>query len=284
MGNNNKTIIITGVTSYLGRNLAKYLISKGYVVLGLVRKNSKNIKYIEDIDKLKIYYYDISEIINDNIKPNLINEILKNNKNIYIYHLAWDSKSILGRNDEELQESNYENSKNILNMAKLLNAKRLIFASSQADNGSTPYGKYKKAFADYGKSNFAHFVIARIFSVYGGDDEKKTLITYIKDCEKNHIDIKLGKCEHLWNYLYINDFSYIMEKLLNDNLDENLIYDIASDDTRKLKDYIMNAGIKSKIIFDTNSGNNDIFYIPDITNTKKILDNNFAFTKFDINI
>ena len=37
---NKKVAIITGVTSFLGRSTAKYLLEKGFIVFGIVRPDS----------------------------------------------------------------------------------------------------------------------------------------------------------------------------------------------------------------------------------------------------
>lgn len=281
--NNKKLIIITGATSYLGRNLSKFLIGKGYEVFGFVREDSSNIKYLKNINNLNIINYDMNtKIDNDNI-PDSLSEFINicKNRDIYIYHLAWDSGSKEGRYEEDRQKNNFENSKNIINLAKIINAKRLIFTSSQAEDNNTAYGIYKKKFALYGKENFDHFVHTRIFSIYGGDDEKKTLINYLIECRDNNIEAKVGPCEHLWNFLHIDDFSYIFSHFLNDDIDENLIYDIAGPVTKPLKDFL-NGIPNIKINYGAVTSPTEPFAIPNINNMLNLIGKNYKFKDFNI--
>ena len=82
-----KTALITGISGQDGSYLAEYLLSLGYKVHGLVRRNSSyishpNIKHIEE--KITIHYADLTD--STNIR-NIINSVQPDE----IYNLAAQS-------------------------------------------------------------------------------------------------------------------------------------------------------------------------------------------------
>lgn len=78
-----KIILITGISGQDGSYLAEYLLSKNYIVHGVIRRSSSfNTKRIDHIfDKLHLHYGDLSDASNI---TNLIREI----KPDEIYHMA----------------------------------------------------------------------------------------------------------------------------------------------------------------------------------------------------
>ncbi|MCQ2609990.1 MAG: NAD(P)-dependent oxidoreductase, partial [Lachnospiraceae bacterium] len=252
-------------------------VSCGYDVSGIARPNSKNIDNIKDIkDKIKLYYFDLSKDDVDTMDFDIDKK-----EDVIMIHMAWDSSSTLGRNDESLQKNNYDTSIKIYELSKRYNTKKFIFTSSQAEDNDTPYGRYKKMFYDKCKLN-DNFIHLRIFSIYGENDYHHTLIKYLVSCVKEKKDAAVGKCEHIWNYLYIDDFVRMLRCFIDNDVDTSLSYDIASDDNRLLKDYIsyFTDRYGLNIIYGGRSGEDEKFSIPDITNTKKVLGTSFKFTKF----
>ena len=76
-----KTAMITGITGQDGAYLAKFLLNKGYNIIGLIRNNSrvniKNLKYLginAKISFIKIDLLNLSSIVRV-IEKNEINEI-----------------------------------------------------------------------------------------------------------------------------------------------------------------------------------------------------------------
>lgn len=275
---NKNKIIITGITSFLGSSLARYLISSGYEVEGIVRPSSKNIDRIKDIvDKIKLYRFDLSK---DDISD--IELDIDNDKDIVFIHMAWDSSSVLGRYDEDLQKDNYETSVKVYDLFKKYKMKRFIFTSSQAEDNDTPYGIYKKKFCDKYKDEDS-FIHLKIFSIYGENDYHNSIIKYLVSCVKEKKDALVGKCEHIWNYLYIDDFVRMMRCFIDKkDIDASITYDIASDINKPLKDYLsyFNDKYGLNIVYGGREGKDEKFSIPDITNTKKVIGIDFKFTDF----
>ena len=288
---NKKIAIITGTTSFLGRSIAKYLLSKGFVVFGIARPESDKLNLIQDIKGLNIVKLDFDRVrssdflcVNDLELSKLIDETKEKNYDISLLHFGWGAT--LDRNNFAKQMLNIDMSIKVLEFAKVLGAKRFIFAGSQAEMSETPYGVAKKQFATFAEDNLSDsdmsFIHLRIFSIYGdGDRDTSLIMTLIKLCKENK-DVGLSSCNYDWNFLYINDFTRMIHKMIEKDA-ESGTYDIASDDTRLLKDYVIEAHkvlkAKNKLNFGERPDSLETFAIPDISSTLKAI-GKFTFTKF----
>lgn len=293
---NKKVAIITGVTSFLGRSTAKYLLEKGFIVFGIVRPDSdtKDLSLIPsnfyiirlDFNLLSsndfIDFSDNSIDNQQNIK--LINDIKDLKADITFIHFAWGAT--LDRTNFAKQMMNIDMSSKALEFAKIIGANRFIFAGSQAEMSESAYGMAKKQFASIahadlknGNMKFIHF---RIFSIYGKDDRETSLLKQLVKSFRGNKDIELSSCEYKWNFLYIDDFTDIVYKFIIKNVDTGM-YDIASDDTRLLKDYVIEAhdvfAAKNKLLFGKRPDSLETFAIPDIKNTINAI-GSIIFTKF----
>lgn len=288
MHNKKKIAIITGVSSFLGRSVAKKLINNGYIVFGIIRENSKRNRGLKEIKGLNLICLDYDKITLRDIEYvpytkaiDNINAIRNNENDITFIHFAWGAT--LDRKDLKLQKQNVDMSIKVLEFARVLNVNRFIFAGSQAEYGKTAYGSCKKEFADYALSkNYFNFIHLRIFSIYGKEDRKTSLLkTLIHNIEKNK-NMKLSTCDYLWNFLYIDDFVDIICKLIKRDC-RSCTLDIASDDTRLLKDYVEEAhrvrNGKNILYFGEISGKGEKFAIPNISELKEKI-GNFKFTRF----
>ena len=184
------------------------------------------------------------------------------------------------------QMLNVDMSVKVLEFAKVLGAKRFIFAGSQAEMSETPYGVAKKQFATFAEDNLSDgnmsFIHLRIFSVYGKDDRDTSLImTLLKLCKENK-DVGLSSCNYKWNFLYINDFTRMIYKMIEKDIDSGT-YDIASDDTRLLKEYVIEAHkvlkAKNKLNFGERPDSIERFAVPNISKTIEAI-GAFDFTAF----
>ena len=285
-----KVAIITGITSFLGRSTAIDLIKKGFLVFGISRNASTNIGKVSGISDLNIIQLDIDKI-NEldfaNLKKWLDNETLLSfeSHDITFIHFGWGAT--LDRSNFALQMLNVDYSMKALEIAKILNADRFIFAGSQAEKSYSAYGMAKKLFANSAletlKDSKMDFIHLRIFSLYGKDDRETSLIKELVRCLKANVDIKLSSCDYLWNFLYIDDFTKILFKFIDKKVKTGT-YDIASNDTRLLKDYCIEAKkvLKStaNLLFGARENSKEKFAVPNI---KKTLDaiGKFEFTKFN---
>lgn len=285
-----KVAVITGVTSFLGKSTAKYLLSKGFIVFGIVRPDSKKKDNIKDITGLKLIEIDFSSIdsknFDDFISAHSESDLDKFEKaDITFIHFGWGST--LDRENFMMQMLNVDYSMKVLEFARIIKAKRFIFAGSQAEYSDTAYGMAKKKFSDnakaYLKDTYIDFIHFRIFSIYGKDDRENSLIKELVRCCKADKDIKLSSCNYKWNFLFIDDFMKIVYGFIKKDASTD-DFDIASDDTRLLKDYCQSVKMilksKSKLKFGERPDSKERFAIPDIRKLKEVLPK-MKFTRFE---
>ena len=109
-------IIITGITSFLGSETAKFLLNQGYNVIGITYPLSKSNFRIKNIKNLKVVTIDFEKIDIENIDKKYIDDkILKkiNDKDYIFIHFGWSDTN--KRNDYDLQIKNFNYSKNCYN-------------------------------------------------------------------------------------------------------------------------------------------------------------------------
>ena len=177
-------------------------------------------------------------------------------------HFAWDGVGSAGRSDTNIQIENIQNAKKAYLYAKLLGARKFLFAGSQAEYGIgnhrvpmpvSPYGKAKLAFGRWATEQSLlaeiyddapmQFIHMRIYSVYGSGDHETSLVNTVLRAALRHEAITLGPCEQRWNYLEVHDLARAIRILLSSEDTRTGIYDIAGSDSRMLKKYViaMNA-------------------------------------------
>lgn len=193
-------------------------------------------------------------------------------------HFAWDGVGSAGRSDTNIQIENIQNAKKAYLYAKLLGARKFLFAGSQAEYGVgnhrvpmpvSPYGKAKLAFGRWATEQSLlsemyddapmQFIHMRIYSVYGSGDHETSLVNTVLRAALRHEAITLGPCEQRWNYLEVHDLARAIRILLRSEDTRTGIYDIAGSDSRILKKYViaMNAiaGDGAELRFGTRANN-----------------------------
>ena len=275
-----KTILITGATSFIGLNLINYLLNN-YKVIAVVRPNSEKISLLPESKNLLVLELEMKDYYRF---PSLIKEPIH-----AIAHLSWGGTREIDRNNIELQEQNFKYSISALHSAAKLNAKIFMSAGSQAEYGVqneiisentvpkpvSAYGKSKLKFYEYGiefcKNNNVKFVEPRFFSLYGTGDYEGTLIMSMLDKMLKNEPCDLTYCTQKWNFLNIKDAVAGMKILLENEQVESGAYNFASNDTRKLKNFLLEmkdiADSKSKLNFGVLPHNDSGKYgiNPDIT-------------------
>ena len=193
-------------------------------------------------------------------------------------HFAWDGVGSAGRSDTNIQIENIQNAKKAYLYAKLLGARKFLFAGSQAEYGIgnhrvpmpvSPYGKAKLSFGRWATEQSLlselyddapmQFIHMRIYSVYGSGDHETSLVNTVLRAALRHEAITLGPCEQRWNYLEVHDLARAIRILLRSEDTRTGIYDIAGSDSRMLKKYViaMNAiaGDGAELRFGTRANN-----------------------------
>lgn len=239
-----KKAVLTGGTGFLGYWLLHELVKNGVFVYVVMRKDSKMKERLNDFEGIKVIELNMDEIIQ---LPNVINEQCD-----VFYHLAWEG----GRNDIEMQARNIGYSINAVRAAKSICCKRIIFTGSQAEYGihtekitentlnepNTAYGAAKLAACHLSRVMAEQIGIewtwTRIFSLYGRYDHSNTLVSYLlRELSESRIP-KITQAEQMWNYLHVTDAATALYELgVTDKT--NTIYNLASEENKILKEYII---------------------------------------------
>lgn len=279
-------VLITGVTSFLGLYTAKLLLREGHEVIGAVRPGSRRVQELDahGISAYPTYrtvHLDLSELPEAELGETHYAEVLGLDPAPLIdawIHFAWDGVGSAGRSDTNIQIENIQNAKKAYLYAKLLGARKFLFAGSQAEYGRgnhrvpmpvSPYGKAKLSFGRWATEQSLlseiyddapmQFIHMRIYSVYGSGDHETSLVNTVLRAALRHEAITLGPCEQRWNYLEVHDLARAIRILLSSEDTRTGIYDIAGSDSRMLKKYViaMNAiaGDGAKLRFGTRANN-----------------------------
>jgi len=133
-----KTAIITGITGQDGAYLSKFLLKKGYNIIGLIRNNSKsnlkNLEYLDIKEKIKFIKANLLDL------PNII-KIIEKNKIDEIYNLAAQSSVGLSFNQPiETLEFNIVSTTKLLEAVRITNPKIKFYQASSSEM----FGNVKK--------------------------------------------------------------------------------------------------------------------------------------------
>lgn len=151
-----KSAIITGITGQDGAYLSKFLLNKGYNIIGLIRDNSKsklkNLEYLdikENIKFIKVNILDLSSIM----------RIIEKNEIDEIYNLAAQSSvSLSFKEPIETLELNIMSTTKLLEAIKVSNPKIKYYQASSSEM----FGNIKKEYLPIDESS-----VFRPISPYG---------------------------------------------------------------------------------------------------------------------
>ena len=108
-------VLITGATSFIGYNLAEYIINQGDEVYAFIRPTSKNKDKIISSTNYHKIELDVATLTGE--------EVLDIDSIDLCIHLAWDGVGAKGRMDAAIQESNINASLNLAKLVKKYNCK-----------------------------------------------------------------------------------------------------------------------------------------------------------------
>jgi len=168
-------ILITGISGFLGSQIAKELISQGHLLIATKRPNS-------DLWRCEDYLNKVNWIdLND---ATWQSKILEFHPQIFI-HTAWSGVSAFQRDDWDVQFSNIDFALKLLQLSKQCKVKKIIGFGSQAEYGnfseivdenyqlnpSSAYGAAKIAVSqiieNYCSINEINWYWFRLFSFFG---------------------------------------------------------------------------------------------------------------------
>ncbi|HEA28568.1 MAG TPA: aldehyde reductase [Leeuwenhoekiella sp.] len=135
----NKRVLLTGVTGFLGSHTAIQLLNKGYQVVGTLRNKNRINSIKEVIGKLTPNIKNLTFAEADLNDSNIWLELSKNVE--YIQHIASPFPRTMPKSDNELIIPAKEGTLNILKAARANHVKRVVMVSAL---GAITYGKTKE--------------------------------------------------------------------------------------------------------------------------------------------
>lgn len=160
--------LVTGYKGYIGSKLYKELINQGHEVIGIDLQDG----------------HDINKDLHHGLDKNSFHPAYYNFKPEYIFHLAYIPRVAYSvENPVETTENNILCTTNVLNFAKSVGAKRVIFSSSSSvvGDGEGPVSPYalQKLYDEmqcrlWSKIYGLDTVCLRYFNVYSENQQAKT--------------------------------------------------------------------------------------------------------------
>lgn len=200
-------IVITGASSYVGKNLLKKF-QKNEGVLCLVRKKIPSLGFKQEIV--------------DFHNPESCNHFIKSKDTLI--HIA----GMTDGSKKEIFSVNYEITKNLIDTAKKNKTKRFIFISTAivSIKNRGDYGNSKLLAENYLKKSGINYIILRPSLIFGPKEEKffKKLIKLVK---KNKVVPVIGNGKYNVNVVYIGDLITILKKSISTRK-ENKTYYVSS--------------------------------------------------------
>lgn len=236
-----KKILITGITGYIGSNLARSLLQK-YQVYGLVRK-PLHTEYIADFqDKVSLLVYD-----------GTYESVLQAIQEIHpdtVFHLA---TQFVGNHRADqiasLHQSNLLFGNYILEAMAACGVQNFVYATSvmchyhsEPYNPLNLYAATKQAFSDilryYTELRNLHSLTLVLTDTYGPNDHRSKILNLLKDAARSQTKIEMSAGTQIYDVLYIDDIVNAFEtaaSLLERQETTSSIYQLNNPDVKTLK-------------------------------------------------
>lgn len=206
-------VIVTGANGFLGKNLIKELIHRKIKVIALDMQFDNEL-----IDNDYVKCIDVNHIAISDLKT-----VLANQKADCFFHFAWSGTSGLARANYKVQLNNAQMVCEYIELSKLINCPRFIYASSinemetyeylQSDDikpsGGYIYGTGKLAGHLMGEvvayQNNIEFIPVIITNIYGAGEKSARLVntSIRKLLNKEHCSFTKGY--QTYDFIYVSD-------------------------------------------------------------------------------
>lgn len=240
----NKRVLITGISGFLGSQIAQELHDKGFELIALKRNAT-------DLSRC----YEFTENVNwINISENWEQKVIELNPQIII-HSAWEGVGALERDNWQIQINNLQFTLKLLSIAKEVNIEKFISFGSQAEYGyfsgvidenyvlepKSAYGLSKylcsQTIKVFCEQNNIDWYWLRLFSFFGEKEASNWFIpSLIKNISENKpMDMTPG--EQRYAYMYIGDLAEIICNLIKSSASSG-IYNLSSKNSVSLKEIV----------------------------------------------
>ena len=211
---NEMKILMTGITGFIGKNLAERLLNNGHEVFAIVRPTSKIDELSKNLqDNVKFFTYDA-----DNTVLDIVTDLcVEDNRPDVVYHLAsWllttehkfeDIKDLIQSNitfGTELLDAMTAN-----NLYNFVNADTMLqHFDDAAYSPSNLYAATKQCFDDiivyYKEARQLKCISLCIFGTYGSND-KGRIFALLKKIADSGETLKMSPGGQLVDFVYIDD-------------------------------------------------------------------------------
>ena len=280
------TYIISGATSFLGVEMASILIRQGHEVTVICRPCSHGLTNLPE--GVEVVFAQMNEYGALDTKITHANVFM---------HLAWAGTGHNGRDATQVQQENIAYTLNAMRAAAKMGCKLFVMAGSQAEYGSTTLPQNEEMdcepFSKYGKAKLQiwekgrklaeklgmRYIHLRIFSLIGEEDHAWTLVMSAIYKMLRNEPMDLSDCTQNWNFLYVKDaarqIATLCERAVETNGYKSEIFQIASDDTRKLREFVERmkelTGSKSELHYGAVVPAHVVSLQPDMQKTKAVV-------------
>lgn len=260
-------ILITGVTGFIGANLAIHLAENYNEIYGLSRSGEYNWRLEDGGHKIKlvksdISFYDRTYSAIENIKPD------------GIIHCSQYGAYPKEKSNRAMFETNNAGLFNILDICTKLNVNWLIncgtsfeydgseesIKETSISNPHSYYGIFKatgtRMLDLYSKMIDTKLMTLRIFQVYGPFETKGRLVPYLLYNLINNLDVHLNNPYLERDFTYIEDIKTAFSNSIKamDNLDKHEVINVGSGKYTSIQDFANTAknviNSSSRIILD----------------------------------
>lgn len=242
INNNNKIVLITGITGFLGSHIAEKLLELNFKIFGIIRQTSTLWKIENFVSEISLF--SIDEILNNKTGDFKIATII---------HCAWDGASATDRDNKEIQEKNLHFLNSVLTIAKQHKVAKFISMGSQAEYGllddiveenvaTKPLNLYGFAkvnastmVKEFCTKNNIKWYWLRLFSFYGPKEADNWFIPFIINNCINNTELNLTACTQQYAYLFVKDLANYIAKIVDAESANCGIYNLSSTSNYPLK-------------------------------------------------
>lgn len=232
-----KKAIITGANGFVGSAVARELSQRDYYVYAIVKDTNEDISELRDVTNIEIIYCSLDQF-----------EKIGTNEQLFgadmLYHFAWIGVSDEKKLDIDTQLLNVKYTLKVIQIAKELNVKKIIFASSVTEyecayvlkKEVTPptscYYSCAKAMANGFAKTFSNtfdidYIQIVISNIYGqGDKSNRFLNANIKKM-LNKEDTYFTAASQTYDFIHINDAKKAI-RLIGEQGRKNKVYYLGS--------------------------------------------------------